>query len=79
MEQLQIWVRNLETKKEIRKKISRLRQELDPLIWQQKVLMWKLLDLKFHTDEDSKQLNELPSPRASFIRLIRSVRVQKKN
>lgn len=36
MEQLQIWVRNLETKKEIRKKISRLRQELDPLIWQQK-------------------------------------------
>ena len=40
--------------------------------------MWKLLDLKFHTDEDSKQLNELPSPRASFIRLIRSVRVQKR-
>ena len=40
--------------------------------------MWKLLDLKFHTDEDSKQLNELPSPRASFIRLIRSIRVQKR-
>ena len=35
MEVLRIWVRNLETKKEIRHKIIRLRKEMDPLAWQE--------------------------------------------
>ena len=35
MEVLRIWVRNLETKKEIRHKIIRLRKEMDSLAWQE--------------------------------------------
>lgn len=37
MEALRIWVRSMETKKEIRHKIIALRKEMDPLVWQQAV------------------------------------------